>query len=162
MAVLVRRRDGQTRPTSGWSPFGELEELQQRMGELMQTAMSGAEVAAPWIPDVDIEESDDAWVLEAEIPGAQKGDVNVEVNSDNEVVISGDIKEKERAGILRRRTRRVGQFEFRVTLPGQISADGIDADLKHGVLTVRIPKAEQAGSRRIEIHDRADDAGDAR
>jgi HSP20 family protein len=112
---------------------------------------------ALWVPDVDIEETDDAWIFEAEIPGAKSGDVNVELR-ENELSITGEIKQRERVGLLRRRTRRVGRFEFRVTLPGQVDAESIDASLDDGVLTVRVPKAEQSQPRRIEIHRGANGA----
>jgi HSP20 family protein len=103
-----------------------------------------------WAPLVDIEETDDAWILEAEVPGVKKSDVNVDVQG-SELVITGDIKEKERKGILRRRTRRTGRFEFRVNLPGGVDPENIDAKLDDGVLTVRVPKPEPARSRRIEV-----------
>jgi HSP20 family protein len=53
--------------------------------------------------------------------------------------------------LLRRRTRRVGEFEYRVTLPGDIRADGIEASLKNGVLTVRVPKMDVAKPNKIKI-----------
>ena len=89
-----------------------------------------------WIPLADIEETDDAWIIEAELPSVDRKDINVELR-DNELVITGEIKEKERKGVLRRRTRRKGQFEYRVTLPGHPREEGIEANLHEGVLTVR-------------------------
>jgi HSP20 family protein len=105
---------------------------------------------AGWIPAVDVEETEDAYVLEAELPGVKREDVNIEV-SGNEIAITGEIKERKREGVLRRRTRRVGQFEFRVSLPGEVNPEGVDAKLNEGVLTVRVPKAERAQRRRIEV-----------
>jgi HSP20 family protein len=66
-------------------------------------------------------------------------------------VITGEIKEKERKGVLRRRTRRSGQFEYCVTLPGHPNDEGIEANLHEGVLTVRVPKAQQERPRRIDV-----------
>jgi HSP20 family protein len=105
-----------------------------------------------WSPPVDIEETEDAWVVEAELPGIDKKDVDIEVNN-SEVRISGEIKERERKGILRRRTRPVGRFEFRVMLPGETDADNVDASIKHGVLTLRIPKLEHSQPNRIEVRE---------
>jgi HSP20 family protein len=130
----------------GWDPFRELEQLHRQTAELM----GGLPAGGVWAPPVDIEETDDAWLVEAELPGVKKADMNVDVR-DTEVVIKGELKERERKGILRRRTRRVGEFEFRVTLPGEIDADGVKANLNDGVLTVRIPKAEPAQARHIEV-----------
>ena len=60
-------------------------------------------------------------------------------------------RQKERKGVLRRQTRRTGQFEYRVTLPGQADEEHIEAKLHDGVLTVRVPKAQSAQARRIEV-----------
>jgi HSP20 family protein len=103
-----------------------------------------------WSPPVDIEEQDNAYVIEAELPGVKKDDVNIELVS-NELMITGDIKEREREGILRKRTRRIGRFEYRVRLPEQVDANNVEASLQDGVLSVRVPKREQAERRRIQV-----------
>jgi HSP20 family protein len=105
---------------------------------------------AGWIPAVDIEELEDTYVVEAEVPGVKREDVNIEV-SGNELTISGETKERERKGVTRRRMRRVGKFEFRVMLPSEVNPEGVEAKLNDGVLTVRIPKAAGAKRRRIEV-----------
>jgi HSP20 family protein len=134
-----------------WDPFREFEALQDEMGRLMQTVVSpGQGNGGAWLPQADIEETDDAWVIEADVPGVNRKDINVELR-EGELVITGEIKEKERRGVVRRRTRRTGQFEYRVTLPGQTDPEQIEANLHEGVLTVRVPKAEQAKPRRIEV-----------
>jgi HSP20 family protein len=153
MAVSVRRREGARQPMQRWDPFRELQEVQERLGQLVESGWSGgavSDVARLWTPLVDIEETEDAWIIEAEVPGVRREDVHVDVQ-DNELAITGEIKERERTGILRRRTRKTGEFEFRVTLPGQVDAERIDANLRDGVLTVRIPKPEQARPRRIDV-----------
>ena len=139
-------------PPERWDPFQELEELHARIGQLMESSWPGTSdrPGGIWSPLVDIEETDDAWLVEAELPGVKQDDVDVEV-SDSELAISGELKERERKGILRRRTRRTGRFDYRVTLPGQADPEGIEASLDEGVLTVRIPKPERARRRRIEI-----------
>jgi HSP20 family protein len=139
------------RPVRRFEPFREFDQLQAQMGELLESALAGAPgEGAPWIPPVDIEETDDAWIVEAELPGVDKKDVDIQMN-DSELVVRGEIKERERTGILRRRTRRVGEFEFRVTLPGQTDAEQIDAKLDGGVLAIRIPKPQETQPRHIEI-----------
>jgi HSP20 family protein len=135
-----------------FDPFREFEQLQEEMGRLMQGVWSPAVGGngGAWVPLADIEETDDAWIVEAELPGVKREDVNVELR-DSELHITGEIKETERKGIIRRRTRRRGQFEYRVRLPGQANEDGIEANLHDGVLSVRVPKAEAAKPRRIEV-----------
>jgi HSP20 family protein len=153
MALPVRRTSSVSpRPLQRSEPFRELEQLQEHMDRLMQGVWSpaGDGNGGAWIPVTDIEETDDAWVIEAELPGVNRKDVNVEMR-DSELIISGEIKEKERKGVLRRQTRKTGEFEYRVTLPGDSDAEHIEANLHDGVLTVRVPKTEQAKPRRIEV-----------
>lgn len=151
MALPVRRNAEIQTWNQGWNPFRELEELQDRMtrllesfGDLRSDALTG------WAPAVDVEETDEAFVVEAELPGVKRDDVTVEMRN-NELMIHGEVHEREREGVLRRRTRRTGQFDYRVTLPGEIDADHVEANLQEGVLRVEVRKAEQAKPRRIEI-----------
>lgn len=152
MALAVRRTSSSMpQPPQRWEPFQELEQLQEQMDRLMQGAWSpGVGNGGVWMPLADIEETEDAWIVEAEVPGVDRKDVNVELR-DSELIITGELKEKERKGILRRRTRRTGRFEYRVILPSEANADHIEANMHDGVLTVRVPKAERAKPHRIEV-----------
>jgi HSP20 family protein len=132
-----------------WEPFRELEELHERALSVLDGAIADGG-AVPWVPVADIEETEDAWLVEAELPGVKNSDINVGVE-DDEVAIHGEIKERERKGILRRRTRPVGRFELRVRVPGSLDADRVEAKLHDGVLTVRIPKAAESQPKRIEV-----------
>jgi HSP20 family protein len=151
--------------TERWDPFRELDDLHGRMEQLMQGIWGGSRgrdrpgEAALWVPDVDIEETEDAWIVEAEVPGVNREDVNVEVR-DSELMITGEIKDRERTGVLRRRTRRVGRFEYRVTLPGDADPERIEASLDDGILMLRVPKPEQARPRRIEVRSRGEQMGE--
>jgi HSP20 family protein len=158
MALAVRRRETPTRAPQRWDPFQQLEEM---LRQLESTWPQEAGDALAWTPPVDIEESEDAWILEAELPGVKQADMNVDVN-DNEIVISGEAFERERKGILRRQTRRTGRFEFRAQLPGPIDPGGVEANVEDGVLTVRVRKPEQTRQRRIEIGGPTDGQGEAR
>jgi HSP20 family protein len=149
MALPVRRRDAAPQPIRRWDPDRELEGLQEQLVQLMQRT-SDDDGGAPFIPLVDIEETEDAWIVEAELPGVKPEDVNVEVRG-SELAISGEIKERQREGILRRRTRKTGEFDYHITLPGDADAENIEAELHDGVLTVRIPKPEQERPRRIDV-----------
>jgi HSP20 family protein len=153
MPLPVRRNEPSSPRQGGqrWDPFREFEQLQEEMGRLVQSVWSPAGGdGGSWIPFADIEETEDAWIIEVEVPGVERDDVNVELRN-SELIISGEIKEKERKGVLRRRARRTGHFEYRVVLPGEPVEDKIEANIHDGVLTVRVPKAEQAKPRRIEV-----------
>lgn len=133
-------------------PLSDVERLRrmldQTFGSFGLPALATESVG--WTPPVDIEEQDDAYVIEAEVSGVKKDDVNIELIS-NELMVTGEIKEREREGILRKRTRRIGRFEYRVRLPEQVDADKVEANLKDGVLSVRVPKREQAERRTIQV-----------
>jgi HSP20 family protein len=85
---------------------------------------------------VDFEETDEAYVVEAELPGVKPGDVDVELH-DHELAIHGEVKERERTGVLRHTTRRTGQFDYRVSLPGKVDAEKVDASVVVG--PARVP-----------------------
>jgi HSP20 family protein len=109
--------------------------------------------AQGWTPLADVTETDDAYVVEIEVPGVDRKDLTVEAVG-GELRVSGEIVEKEKVGWLRHRTRHVGQFAYRTTLPADIDTDDISADLADGVLTVRVPKTEAAKPRRISVNTR--------
>jgi HSP20 family protein len=139
-----------------WEPLSEFEQVTDRMRRLLENTFGGFGLSTPmierpgWSPLVDLEEQDDAYVVEAELPGVKPDDVNVELVG-NELMITGEAKEKERKGTVRRRTRHTGRFEYRVSLPAHVDPDKVDAKLSEGVLEVRVPKSERAQRRRIEI-----------
>jgi HSP20 family protein len=156
MTLPVLRSHARTpaddRPLAG--PWQELEQLQQRMNQLMTTLLGTdpfASTGGAWTPLADVTETDDAYVVEIDVPGVQRKDLTVEV-AGGELRISGELVEKERVGWLRRRTRHVGRFAYRTWLPGDVDADAISADLADGVLTVRAPKTEAAKPRRISVN----------
>ena len=148
MTLPVRSPDG----TPAWDPLRELDQLQLRMTQLIGTVIGSAgDTAGAWTPLADVTETDDAYLVEIDLPGVDRKDLSVEVAA-GELRIGGEIVEKERVGWLRHRTRRVGRFAYRTTLPGDIDADRISADLAGGVLTVRVPKTEAAKPRRITVN----------
>ncbi|HEY2643035.1 MAG TPA: Hsp20/alpha crystallin family protein [Galbitalea sp.] len=135
-----------------WDPFGDLDQLNDRMRRMLEQTFSSALPlgTAGWSPLVDIEEQDDAYVLEADAPGAKREDVKVE-QVGNELHISGEIKERERKGSLRRRERPIGRFSYAVRLPESIDPNKIEAKLKDGVLSIRVPKSQRAQRRQVEV-----------
>jgi len=103
-----------------------------------------------YTPLADVEETDDGYVVEVELPGIRREDISLEV-AGHRLSVSGERKERERAGILRRRTRTVGQFRYEVVLPGEVEDEGVSASMDEGVLTVRLPKPTSQRPRRIAI-----------
>ena len=146
---LPVRRNGDT--TTRWDPFAEIERLNRQLqGYLDSWNNFPSMLGDGFTPLADVEETDDAYHVEIELPGIKKDDVAIEVGG-RRLTVSGERKEKERVGILRRRTRSVGRFYYEVVLPGEVDEDGIHATLDDGVLTVMVPKAASERPRRIEI-----------
>jgi HSP20 family protein len=152
-------------------PLRELAALHQRMSRLM-TTMLGSDLgndpggdfgfgaglgtgrpggAGIWTPLADVTETDDAYLVEIEVPGVNRKELTVEVVG-SELRVTGEIVEKEKVGWLRRRTRRIGEFAYHTRLPAGIDTDEVTADLADGVLTVRVPKTEKDRPRRITVN----------
>jgi HSP20 family protein len=131
-----------------WDPFPGLDEFYDRFSRI--AGFGASDALDRWVPLADLEETDDAYVVELELPGLADEDVDVQLD-DRVLTVSGEIREKKRTGILHRRTRKVGRFHYTVTLPGELDEEHVEASLRDGVLTVRMPKSPQTRRRRIEI-----------
>lgn len=155
MTLPVHRRPGQLleRPfhALGWGEpiAAEFDDLFERMNRFLEAAGT-VPAAMAFSPLADLQETDDAYVVEAELPGIKREDIDVEI-SERELRITGEYEEREREGVLRRGTRRTGRFEYRALLPAGVKADEIKATLAEGVLTVTVPKAQAAKPKHIEV-----------
>ena len=140
-----------------WEPFRDLLTTQREYVRLLKEAfspMSGeTEVSTrSWAPPVDIYETEDAIVLKAELPGIDPKDVEVRVE-DNTLYLKGERKyEKEvNEQNYHRIERSYGSFARSFSLPNSISAEKVKAEYKDGLLTLTIPKREEAKPKTIKI-----------
>ena len=141
-----------------WEPARELQAIQQEMNRLFGTAYpqgNGANggIASRWIPPMDVVEDDEHFVVRADLPGVEEGDVNVELE-DNVLTISGERRSdtEERKDGYYRVERAYGSFSRSLTLPEGIDSEAITASFNKGVLEVRIPKPEERKPRRVAIN----------
>jgi HSP20 family protein len=139
-----------------WEPFRELSSLQSEMNRLFNTAFenqgSGPSTARRWTPAMDLLETDDEFVLRADLPGLSESDVSIELE-DNVLTLSGERRtehEDKREGFYRME-RAFGAFSRSLTLPKGVDPEGVNAAFDRGVLEVRIPKPEQRKPRKISI-----------
>ncbi len=149
-------------PAYRWDPRREVDELNSRFGQLIQSLISGeAQMgrAAIWSPPVDVEETEDAYVVDVDLPNVDPEDVNLEMRGE-ELRISGAFEERGRGGVVRRQGRQTGEFEYMIDLPSDIDSDQVQAAYSNGVLTVTVPKARDAQPRRIEIQAQGDQQAD--
>ena len=149
MNMPVPRRRSMERwrgwPRDVWE--GEFTQLWNRMSQLFESAGQGG--PDTWMPMVETEETNDAYLVRAELPGMKRDDVRVELNG-NDLRISGEVTEKEE-GEGKPLRHRHGKFAYRTTLPADADPENVEAQLGDGILTVRLPKAPQAQARKIEI-----------
>jgi HSP20 family protein len=119
------------------------------LGDLSRTS---SQLLGVWNPAVDLYEDKNNVVVKAELPGLKREDIEVSLH-DGALSISGERKggEKVENAEARRTERFVGRFQRTVSLPASVKADKVDAQYKDGVLTVTLPKAEEAKPRHIEI-----------
>jgi HSP20 family protein len=140
-----------------WEPFRDLLTTQREFDRLFKEAfspMSGeTEVSTrSWAPPVDIYETEDAIVLKAELPGIDPKDVEVRVE-DNTLYLKGERNyEKEvNEQNYHRIERSYGSFARSFSLPNSISAEKVKAEYKDGLLTLTMPKREEAKPKTIKI-----------
>ena len=141
-----------------WEPIRELTSLQSEMNRLFNTFFDSPSTGGNgptgrrWIPAMDLVETDDHFVLKADLPGLTEDDVNIEVE-DNVLTVSGERKaehEDKREGYYRVE-RSFGAFRRSLTLPEGINPEEVTASFDKGVLEVRIPKPEERKPRRVAI-----------
>jgi HSP20 family protein len=140
-----------------WEPLREFSTLQNEMNRLFNTvfdtpAANGGTTLRRWMPAMDLVETDDHFVLRADLPGLSEDDVNIEVE-DRVLTVSGERKaehELSKEGY-HRVERAFGTFSRALTLPEGIDPEAVAATFDRGVLEVRIPKPEQRKPRKVSI-----------
>jgi HSP20 family protein len=149
----------------------QFEELRDEIDRVWNTLTAapplhgwGVRAAGETFPAVNVHETDDAIVVEAELPGLDAADVDIAV-ADDELVLKGARPEQPAAAAeagdgdgdrtasvtWHRRERGTGSFERRIPLPIAVDADRVEARLVNGVLTVTCPKAPQCQPRKVEV-----------
>ncbi|MDR3377735.1 MAG: Hsp20/alpha crystallin family protein [Verrucomicrobiae bacterium] len=129
-----------------WPAFGRLTNLEDELDSLFESP------AETWSPALDIQENKDAYTLNVELPGMKREDITVSIQNDA-LVISGERKAEtvSEGTEIHRQERFYGKFSRTLTLPAAVSGDQVKASYKEGVLTVTLPKAEEAKPRQITV-----------
>ncbi|MEY4580060.1 MAG: hypothetical protein RL701_4763 [Pseudomonadota bacterium] len=141
-----------------WNPFRELEDMSERLNRVFgRSALArdlnrDALVAFDWAPTCDISETNEEYLIKAELPGVNKSDVKV--NVENGIVsIQGERKQEkeEKHRKLHRVERSYGSFLRTFSLPEGIDDAKIAAQYNDGILTVHLPKAPNAKPKSVEV-----------
>lgn len=103
-----------------------------------------------WAPSVDVEETESALVFTMDLPGLEKSDIHISVDN-NQLSVTGERKAAENSGEAIRRERWSGKVFRSFRLPVMVDSENIQANLKNGVLTLVVPKKEEAKPRQISV-----------
>ncbi|MEM9587573.1 MAG: Hsp20/alpha crystallin family protein [Planctomycetota bacterium] len=111
-----------------------------------------ASFAGDWKPSVDVAETDKAYEIKVDLPGIKPEDVDISVTNDR-LTIQGERKEEKETKdkAQHRIERRYGSFYRSIALPAGTDADNVSADADNGVITVTVPKGEEAKAKRIAV-----------
>lgn len=137
--------------TTMLSPWPGFRELENTLSRIFQ-GEGEPETCAPWTPAVDLHETKDAYLLEADLPGLTKEDIQLTIE-DDVVTLKGERKfaEKTEHQGYQRIERRYGGFHRSWRIPEGVVSDRVAATFDNGVLKVTLPKPEEAKPKQIEV-----------
>jgi len=139
-----------------WNPYSELATVQDQMNRLFRNIWGGgqrdeADYGA-WMPAVDLREEEKQYVIEADLPGVKKDDI--EINIENNVLsLSGErrFENEEKKDAYHRIERTYGKFMRSFTLPVRVDTEKVSATYKDGILEVKVPKTEESLPKKIKV-----------
>ena len=141
------------------NPQYPMQQLRREMDRLWSSVV-GEAVEPPWTglvrgrPAVNVWETSEAVFAELEVPGLKNDELDLSVVGD-QLSIRVERPDAEQQGVTyHRRERPVGAFTRVLRLPAPVSSDAVEAELKNGVLTIKLPKAEAARPRKIEVQSK--------
>jgi HSP20 family protein len=130
----------------GLVSYGRLANLQDELDRLFESPLRA------WTPALDVQEDKDNYSVSVELPGLKREDIQVTLN-DGALVVSGERHgEKTEEGVeIHRQERFYGKFQRALTLPAPVAAEKVKAQYKDGILTVTLPKTEEAKPKQIDV-----------
>ncbi|MGD0351277.1 MAG: Hsp20/alpha crystallin family protein [Verrucomicrobiota bacterium] len=144
------------RPDLAWPTFGRLSSLRDELDRLFESPFAGltnaSQLLSGWTPALDVYEDKENFIVKAELPGMKNEDIDVSLH-DGSLSISGERKSetKHKDAEVYRAERFFGRFQRTVTLPAPVAADKVKAQYKDGILTVTLPKTEEAKPKQIDV-----------
>lgn len=137
-----------------YTPFADFETLPSlRVFEDTVNRLFAEPNGRPWVPPVDIKETENELVVIADVPGIDMKDIDVRMENGT-LTVRGERKFERgtEEGGWHRLERPYGTFERVFTMPDTVDAEGVKADYKNGTLTITLPKKEIAKPRQIKVH----------
>jgi HSP20 family protein len=135
-------------------PFEQLSQLREEVNRLFESPFGGlTQGFNTWAPAVDLYEEKDNVIVKAELPGMKKDDIDVSLHAGT-LTISGERKvelEEGKKGDTYRSERFFGRFQRSVMLPTTVDETKVNAAYKDGILTITLPKSDEAKPKQIEV-----------
>jgi HSP20 family protein len=137
---------------STWPTLGRLNDLRDEIDRIFEAPLARTSEFLGWAPAFDVYEEKDNFIVKAELPGFKREDINVSLQDGN-LIISGERKSetKGEGTEVYRAERYFGKFQRSVSLPAPVAANAVAAEYKDGILTVTLPKSEEAKPKQIEV-----------
>ena len=141
---------------TNWPSFGRLFELRDDLDRLFDAPFTelarSTQLMGGWAPALDMYENKDSVIVRAELPGMKKEEIEVSLH-DGCLTLSGERKteKQQEEGEAHRSERFFGRFQRTISLPTQVAVEKVKAQYKDGVLTITLPKAEEATPKHIDV-----------
>lgn len=140
-----------------WPSYSRLSDLRDEIDRMFELPFGRFQETSPWMsgwtPALDVHEDKDQFVITAELPGMKKEEIDVSLHNGS-LTLSGERKsehEGAQAGVYRAE-RYFGRFQRTVDLPSAVVGDKVKADYHDGILTITLPKAEEAKPKQISVN----------
>jgi HSP20 family protein len=138
-----------------WDPFREMSSLRRAVDRIFDDALVGSNrdwQPFTWDLALDVLEKEDGFVVKASVPGINPNDLEITYSS-NTLTIKGELHEESEVeeSQYHLKERRQGSFSRSISLPSNVNADKIQASYEAGVLTLNLPKVEEAKPKRINV-----------
>jgi len=140
-----------------WKPFRELERMRREMDRIWDSLVEEKprktrKAVTEWLPSVDVSETENNLVVEAEVPGIDPKDIDISL-TDGRLIIRGEKKQakEEKEADYHLVERSYGSLARMVELPAQVQSEKIEASYKDGILKITLPKSEEAKKKVIKI-----------
>ncbi len=149
--ALVRWKDA-----GNIAPWSALQDLETQMNRLLgEFGGQLSPLEGAWMPAADLRETDDHYIVELDIPGMKKEELDITA-IDNVLTVKGERQSEHKEGEdeergYRRYERQYGRFERSFEIPGGFDAENVEAQYEEGVLRIKLPKREEAKPRQIDV-----------
>ena len=137
---------------SRWDPFREMVTMRGAMDRLIENSLSDEAAPSEWGLALDVVEDEDSYIVKASVPGVKPEDIDITYEK-GMLTVRGELKDESEStkGQYHLRERRYGSFTRTINLPATVKAEEIKANYQDGILTLKMPKAEEVKPKRIAI-----------